>query len=68
MGEERILLVENTDVITSDEQIATIFNNYFNTITNSLNLKSWSSQPVLQGATNNKIEAAIENVSRHPSI
>ena len=43
VGSGRILLVENEEVISEDFKIASIFNCYFNNITDSLNLTNWKS-------------------------
>ena len=39
---ERIILVEEETVIANDEELAVIFNQYFNTTTNGLNISKWN--------------------------
>ena len=65
VGKERILLVENS-VITSDEQtLATKFNDFFNSATDSLNI------PAIPGfllTSNDPVDVAIEKFAQHPSM
>ena len=41
--DNRVLLVENYDIISNQLDIANIFNNYFNTITDTLEIQEWNS-------------------------
>ena len=41
LGTERLLLVQDNEIISNDFDIATIFNNYFNNITSKLAIKNW---------------------------
>ena len=42
-GESKIALKENGEFLTEDSKIAKSFNSFFETVTDSLNLFSWSS-------------------------
>ena len=64
--EERILLVENETIVSDDRELSTIFNKYFNTITNGLNIFKWNDK-----FNSSSVEAtaiAIEKYADHPSI
>ena len=39
--DDKIILVENREVVSKNEKIATHFNNYFNDMTKGLNIKRW---------------------------
>ena len=57
--EKRIQLLENDVLYTDDENIAEIFNSYFNRITEHLDIQSWESQtPALNSV----------NFESHPSV
>ena len=40
---DRVLLVENYDIISNQLDIANIFNNHINTITDTLEIQEWNS-------------------------
>ena len=40
--DDKIILMEKGEVVSKNEKIATHFNNYFNDITEGLNIKKWS--------------------------
>ena len=63
---EKIILVENEHIISNDRDIATIFNTYFNKITETLEIPQWESiyEPVLSDPVIN----AINKYANHPSI
>ena len=65
VSDERILLVESNKVLTDDNCIASVFNNYFNRITDNLNV------PVLPGLpvqSTDPVSSAIAKFAFHPSI
>ena len=64
---DRILLVENNEIISDDLCLANIFNEYFANITTGLSIPKWYS------SDNNKtpddpVNAAITKYASHPSI
>ena len=63
---ERILLVDNDKVISDDRDIATTFNNYFNTIADCLDTPSWN--PTFSPKSNDLIQNILEKFDKHPSI
>ena len=63
-GEERILIVEDNNIITNNRNTATIFNEYFNNITRDLNIPILSNTSSLSDPVLN----ATEKYSNHPSI
>ena len=64
--EERILLVENETIVSDDGELSTIFNKYFNTITNGLNISKWNEE--FSSSSVEATEIAIEKYADHPSI
>ena len=64
MGTERLLLVQDNEIISNDIDIATLFNNYFNNITSKLAIKNWDKL----GRSEDPILNAIEKYSEHSSI
>ena len=59
---ERIQLLENEALHTSNEEVADIFNLYFNRITDSLEIPSWES---VKAPLNSTVQSKFED---HPSI
>ena len=62
----RTLLVENGDIVSDDQKLATIFNNYYNTITDKLNVPKWNKDFVTNDS--DEVNNAIEKYSLHPSV
>ena len=60
ISRERILLIENDEIITSDKEQCTIFNVFFNTITDSLEIPQI---PELKVTTNDPVSTAITKFS-----
>ena len=60
-----IILVEKGKVVSKNEEIATHFNNYFNDITEGLNIKKWSISDKL---SDDPLVNAIRKYENHPSI
>ena len=63
--DNKIILVEKVEVISKNEEIATHFNNYFNDITEGLNIKKWCISDYL---CDNPLVNAIPKYENHPSI
>ena len=63
-GDGRIQLLENDILFTSDNDIADIFNSYFNRVTESLDIPSWDCNN-LPLSSDNSLTSKFEN---HPSI
>ena len=63
-AEGKIQLLENDVLHTSDENVANIFNSYFNRVTETLEIPSWRNQSASLSAKN-IFEQTFEN---HPSI
>ena len=64
-GESKIALSENGEFLTENNKIAKTFNSFFETVTDSLNLFSWSSKV---NVCDDKVQGIIHNFSNHPSI
>ena len=63
--DDKIILVEKGEVVSKNEKIATHFNNYFNDITEGLNIKKWSISDKL---SHDPLVNAIQKYENHPSI
>ena len=63
--DDKIILVEKGEVVSKNEKIATHLNNYFNDITEGLNIKKWSISDKL---SDNPLVNAIRKYENHPSI
>ena len=64
-GESKIALSEYGEFLTENNKIAKTFNSFFETVTDSLNLFSWSSKVKV---CDDKVQGIILNFSNHPSI
>ena len=64
-GGERILLVDNGKIVSDDSKTASIFNSYFNRVTDELNLPAIIQNPSI---SMDPVSAAIEKFSSHPSV
>ena len=64
-GESKIPLSENGEFLTENNKIAKTFNSFFETVTYSLNLFSWSSEVKV---CDDKVQGILLNFSNHPSI
>ena len=62
--ESKIALSENGEFLTENNRIAKTFNSFFETVTDSLNLFSWSSKVKV---CDDKVQGIILNFSNHPS-
>ena len=64
-GDSKIALSENGEFLTENNKIAKTFNSFFETVTDSLNLFSWSSKV---NVCDDKVQGIIHNFSNHPCI
>ena len=64
-GESQIALSENGEFLIENNKIAKTFNSFFETVTHSLNLFSWSSKVKI---CEDKVQGIILNFSNHSSI
>ena len=62
-SDEIVSLIEDDTIVQEDHKVAEIFNKYFTTITNSLNIIKFKPDYVC-----NNLEDVIEKFSDHPSI
>ena len=60
------MLIEKDEILLKNKKIADVFNSYFDSVTDSLDLFSWSTQ------TDNENTDALQNIlkrfHRHPSL
>ena len=65
-GDFNIMLIENDEILLKNKKIADVLNSYFDSVTDSLDLFSWSTQ------TDNKKTDALQNILKrfhnHPSL
>ena len=55
-GDSNIMLIEKDEILLKNKKIADVFNSYFDSVTDSLDLFSWSTQ------TDNKNTNALQNI------
>ena len=65
--DDKIILVENNEVINDDAKIAKVFNDFFTNITKSLHIYKWPSPSGLEVEPQNIVDI-IEKYRTHPSI
>lgn len=63
---DRIILTENNNIVSDDLTIASVFNSYFNSITQELNLQTWNCGSSI--LFKNPVQAAIYRYQSHPSV
>ena len=63
--DDKIILVKKGEVVSKNEKIAAHFNNYFNDITEGLNIKKWS---ISDKFSDDPLVNAIRKYENHPSI
>ena len=63
---DEIILVEKEQIISKDDETATIFNDYFSTLVTKLDIKQWPDDQV--PLTEGPIDHALRKYSNHPSI
>ena len=64
---EKLILVENQEIISNDLSCAELINNYFRHITDSLNIPQWPTTPEIE-SIHDPIRKAICKYQTHPSI
>ena len=65
--DERILLIENENILTDELEISEVFNEYFTNITDSLNIKQWP-ESIEVSQIDDQVQRAILKYDNHPSI
>ena len=65
---EKLLLIENDEIITDDKDIATLFNKYFANITGTLDIIEWPTTTQTQTTLIDPILNKIDRYIDHPSI
>ena len=66
-SKEKITLVENDEIISSDIEVAKTFQNFFSFIVKNLNIKRDETH-LSKTTQDNPVLACIEKFSKHPSI
>ena len=66
-SKEKIILVENDAIISSDTEVAKTFQNFFSSITKNLNIQRDETH-LSKTTQENPVLACIEKFSKHPSI
>ncbi len=64
---ERILLIENNEIISDNSNISEIMNEYFTNITNTMDIKQWP-EPDATDEFDNDVDRAVKKYRNHPSI
>ena len=64
---EKMILIENEQIVTDDKSQSEIMNNHFLNITNSLAIKKWPDPPTLSN-DEDVVSRAIRKYSNHPAI
>ena len=65
-GDSKILVIEKEEIINKSNEIANVFNSYFESVTESLNLFNWAPEPYDQAKDSE--ERIVQRFSHHPSI
>ena len=65
-GDSKIFLIENEEIINKSNDVANVFNFYFESVTESLNLFNWAPEPYDQAK--DSVERIVQRFSHHPSI
>ena len=60
--------MENEKIVLEDRAVAVILNEYFSTITDSLNIASSNENQLSVVGISNSVTAAIEKYCYHPSV
>ena len=66
LGDSKILLIENEEIINESTEVANVFNSYFESATESLNLFNWATEPYDQ--VKDSVDRIVQRFSLHPSI
>ena len=60
------MLIENEEIINESTEVANVFNSYFESATESLNLFNWATEPYDQ--VKDSVDRIVQRFSLHPSI
>ena len=66
-SKEKIALVENAEIVTEDSKLVKIFNDFFSTVVDKLNL-AINADHISETSSSDPVWASIERFSKHPSI
>ena len=65
-GDSKILLIENEEISNESAKAANVFNSYFESVTESLDMFNWTPEPHDQAK--DFVESIIQRLSHHHSI
>ena len=66
-SKEKNALVENAEIVTEDSKLVKIFNDFFSTVVDKLNI-TINDDHILKTSSSDPVWASIERFSKHPSI
>ena len=66
-SKEKIALVENAEIVTADSKLVKIFNDFFSTVADKLNI-AINDDDISEKSSSDPVWASIERFSKHPSI
>ena len=66
-SKEKIALVENAEIVTEDSKLVKIFNDFFSTVVDKLNI-AINDDHILETSSSDPVWASIGRFSKHPSI
>ena len=64
---EKLILVENENIVSDDQSCTEIINNYLSHITDTLNIPEWPTTPEIE-AIQDPVTKSIQKFANHPSI
>ena len=65
-GDSNIMLIEKDEILLKNKKIADVLNSYFDSVTNSLDLLSWSTQT--DNENTDAIQSILKRFQNHPSL
>ena len=65
-GDSNIMLIEKDEILLKNKKIADVLNSYFDSVTNSLDLFSWSTQT--DNENTDAIQSILKRFQNHPSL
>ena len=63
----KIALVENAEIVTEDSKLVKIFNDFFSTVVDKLNI-AINDNHISETSSSDPVWASIERFSKHPSV
>ena len=66
-SKEKIAVVENAEIVTEDSKLVKIFNDFFSTVVDKLNI-AINDDHISETSSSDPVWASIERFSKHPSI